>query len=67
MTVRSLARSGAVSCRPDECFKIDAKPDWLGGYSLEFTPQNDGVTWGEIDWFEDLEYESVTFAAADVS
>ena len=24
--------------RPEECFKIDAKPDWLSGYSVEFTP-----------------------------
>ena len=51
---------------PGGCFKIDAKPDWLSGYSLEFTPQNEGVTWGEVGWFDDLEYESRTVAAADV-
>ena len=51
--------------RPEECFKIDADPDWLSGYSVEFTPQNDGVTWGEIDWFGDLEYEARTFEASD--
>ena len=51
--------------QPDECFKIDAKPDWLSGYSVEFTPKNDGVTWGEIDWFGDLEYEARTFEASD--
>ena len=55
-TVLTAGTEGLL--RPDECFKIDAKPDWLSGYSLEFTPQNDGVTWGEIDWFGDLEYES---------
>ena len=54
--------------QPDECFKIDAKPDWLSGYSVEFTPKNDGVTWAEnIDWFEDLEYEARTFEASDFS
>ena len=52
--------------RPEECFKIDAKPDWLSGYSVEFTPMNDGVSWGEIDWFKDLEYEARTFEASDV-
>jgi hypothetical protein len=53
--------------QPDECFKIDAKPDWLSGYSVKFTPRNTGVEWAEnIDWFEDLEYDTVTFAAADV-
>ena len=51
--------------RPDECFKIDAKPDWFSGYSVEFTPMNDGVSWGEIDWFKDLEYEARTFEASD--
>ena len=37
-----------------------AKPEWLSGYSVELTPKNDGVTWGEIDWFEDLECASMT-------
>ena len=52
--------------QPDECFKIDAKPDWLSGYSVEFTPKNKGVGWAEnIDWFGDLEYEARTFEASD--
>ena len=63
-TVLTAGQEGLL--RPDECFKIDAKPDWLGGYSLEFTPQNDGVAWGEVGWFDELEYESRTVAAADV-
>ena len=54
--------------QPDDCFKIDAKPDWLSGYSVEFTPKNDGVKWAKnIDWFEDLEYESRIFSASDYS
>ena len=64
-TVGTQGTAGLL--QPDECFKIDAKPDWLSGYSVEFTPKNDGVTWGEIDWFGDLEYESKTFAASDFS
>ena len=50
------------------CFKIDAEPDWLSGYSVEFTPQNDGVAWAKnIDWFEDLEYEARTSEASEVA
>ena len=66
-TVSINASTGMTSGlgRPEECFKIDAKPDWLSGYSVEFTPMNDGVTWGEIDWFKDLEYEARTFEASD--
>ena len=63
-TVGTAGTEGLL--QPDECFKIDAKPDWLSGYSLEFTPKNDGITWGEIGWWDDLEYDAVTIAAADV-
>ena len=53
--------------QPDECFKIGVDPDWLAGYGVEFTPENDGITWGEIDWFEDLECESMTSMASDTA
>ena len=64
-TVGTQGTAGLL--QPDDCFKADAKPDWLSGYSVEFSPKNDGVTWGEIDWFGDLEYASETFMASDHS
>ena len=52
--------------QPDDCFKVDAKPDWLSGYSLKFTPKNDGVKWAKgINWFSDLTCESYERAASD--
>ena len=55
--------------KPDNCFRIVGKPDYLSGYTIEVAAKGSGVTWGSVSWeddpFEELECPSVTMAAAD--
>ena len=65
--------------KPDSCFRAvsagDTKDgtDYYGGYSIELTAKDSGVSWGKVVWssdtnpFKDLKCESMTFMATDVA
>ncbi len=60
--------------RPVGCFRLigpgamdrdDAKgPDYLSGWSIELSPMDGDVTWGNVDW-EDDPFEDLECGAAD--
>ena len=64
-----MADQGATSTTllaPEECFKVLADPDYLAGYSLEFTADTGGIKWGAINWYKDIECEPMEIVASDV-
>ena len=68
LTYESRATRGGLD-RPDSCFRIVGKPDYLNGYTVEVAAKDSGVTWGSVNWendpFEELNCGFETFAAAD--
>ncbi len=60
---------GAVSDlnHPDNCFRLSSEADYLSQYSVELTPKDAGVSWGEIAWdaFKELKCEAKTFVASE--
>ena len=54
---------------PGGCFRLATKDNanFLSQYTVEMSPKDAAVAWGEIDWdaFEDLDCEPVTFVAAE--
>ena len=61
--------------KPDGCFRFlgpgpaDKAPDYLSGYTLDISPADIGVAWGNVDWeddpFEGLECESMSVTVSD--
>ena len=57
------------------CFRLrvvgsgSSAANYLSGYSLELSPKDAGVTWGNVDWdpnpFKDLKCDSMTMMVAD--
>ena len=65
--------------KPDSCFRAvsagstTSGTDYYGGYSIELTAKDSGVSWGKVVWssdtnpFKGLKCESMTFMATDVA
>ena len=61
--------------KPDGCFRFlgpgpaDKAPDYLSGYTLDISPADIGVAWGNVVWeddpFEGLECESMSVTVSD--
>ena len=51
--------------QPGNCFRLSAASGFLSQYSVELSPKDAGVSWGEIAWdaFTDLTCEAKTFVA----
>ncbi|MXW39211.1 MAG: hypothetical protein F4Z65_13230 [Acidobacteria bacterium] len=57
------------------CFRLrvvgsgDSAANYLSGYSIELSPKDAGVSWGEVDWdpnpFKDLKCASMTMMVSD--
>ena len=63
--------------KPEGCFRFIGPgpgknaPDYLSGYTLDISPADIGVAWGNVDWgeddpFEGLACESMTRTVSDV-